>query len=314
MIAQALWHTEKFTSELKSEGLKLKEYQKLIYSKYSLISTGTERLVAKGNVPASLKASMRVPYMDGDFQFPVKYGYAVCGVDEAGECYHFMHPHQNICIVNNEHLFEIIDELPQHRVPLISNLETVLNAVWDTDFYKPGLKIAICGFGNIGALLALTLKWKFNIMPIIVELNEWRLHKAEQLGFEINRNETQQFDIIYHTTATEKGLQFCINHLNVEGQLIELSWYGDTKVNISLGENFHINRLKLVSSQVSKIPISKQNEISYQKRREIAAKILLQNEFDELISDYIEFEKSPLFFKDLRNGNLPNGLIWMIKY
>jgi len=146
-----------------------------------------------------------------------------------------------------------------------------------------------------------------------LDFTRWRLQKAEKLGFIIN-NDDLNYDIIYHTTATEAGLQYCINHLNVEGQLIELSWYGNSKVNISLGENFHTNRIKLISSQVSKIPLVKQVEISYKKRKEIAAEILKHNEFDELISDYIEFEKSPVFFKDLREGNLPSGLIWMIKY
>jgi len=305
MIAKALWHTDKFNSVLKQEEVKLAANNKLIHSKYSLISTGTERLVTTGKVPHSLKKSMQVPYMAGSFDFPVKYGYAVCGVNEAA--------HQNLCCINLDHLFKIAKEIPLHRVPLISNVETVLNAVWDTGFYKKDLKVAICGFGNIGSLLALTLKLKFNVMPAIIERNDWRLQKAEKLGFEIDNNDNN-YDIIYHTTATENGLQYCINHLNMEGQLIELSWYGDTKVNISLGENFHVNRLKLISSQVSKIPLSKQKEISYQKRKEIAAEVLLNNEFDKLISDYIDFENCPAFFKDLREGNLPNGLIWMIKY
>ena len=315
MIAKALWHTDKFNSVIKPETLLLNTNQKLLYSKYSLISTGTERIVAKGKVPNSLLHLMQVPYMGGSFNFPVKYGYAVCGLDEVGERYHFMHPHQNKCAINTENLYKTNNDLPAHRVPLISNIETVLNAVWDSDFYTNNLKIAICGFGNIGSLLAVTLKLKFNVQPVIIETNEWRLQKAEKLGFEVaTTNNKSNYDIIYHTTATQAGLQYCINHLNVEGQLIELSWYGNVKVNISLGENFHMKRLKLISSQVSKIPLSKQKEISYQKRKEIAAEVLLHKQFDELISDYINFENCPAFYNDLRNGNLPNGLIWMIKY
>lgn len=313
MIAVALWHNDKLSSVLKAEALKPNTNQKILYSKYSLISTGTEKLVASGSVPTLLSKLVEVPYMAGSFDFPVKYGYAVCGEGEVGEYYHLMHPHQNLCIVNETDLYKINNKIPPHRVPLISNIETVLNAIWDTNFYKDDLKIAICGFGNIGSLLALTLKIKFGKMPVIVELNEWRLQKAKQLGFEVDQKAIN-YDIIYHTTATEVGLQYCINHLNIEGQLIELSWYGDMKVSLSLGENFHINRLKLISSQVSKIPLSKQKEISYQKRKEIAAEILLNDAFDELISDYIDFENSPAFFKDLRKGNLPDGLIWMIKY
>lgn len=314
MIAKALWHINELNSEIKSEEVKPNANQKIIQSKYSLISTGTERLVASGKVPTLLNMSMQVPYMGGSFKFPVKYGYAVCGADAAGNYYHYMHPHQNICAINNKHLFKIDNKVAPNKVPLISNIETVLNAVWDSNFYKPDLKVAICGFGNIGSLLALTLKLKFNKMPTIIEKNNWRLQKAEQLGFKVDDGEGKSYDIVYHTTATESGLQYCINHLNLEGQLIELSWYGNSKVNINLGASFHINRIKLISSQVSKIPISKQKEISYQKRKKIAAEILENKQFDDLITNYIMFEKSPAFFKDLREGNLPNGLIWMIKY
>ena len=40
------------------------------------ISRGTEALVFAGKVPESEWARMRCPFQEGDFPFPVKYGYA----------------------------------------------------------------------------------------------------------------------------------------------------------------------------------------------------------------------------------------------
>ena len=48
---------------------------------YSGISRGTESLVFHGRVPKSEYAAMRAPFQEGDFPWPVKYGYAsVCRV------------------------------------------------------------------------------------------------------------------------------------------------------------------------------------------------------------------------------------------
>ena len=42
---------------------------------WSGVSRGTERLVYSGKVPASEYDRMRAPMQEGDFPFPVKYGY-----------------------------------------------------------------------------------------------------------------------------------------------------------------------------------------------------------------------------------------------
>ncbi len=65
----------------------------------SNISTGTERLVATGNIPKELQETMKVPYQKGDFNFPVQYGYSmVLEIEE--RYYHLMHPHQDYCLIS----------------------------------------------------------------------------------------------------------------------------------------------------------------------------------------------------------------------
>ena len=51
----------------------------LVQTKYSLISTGTEKLVYRGQVPDSCSDKMSFPLMKGAFHFPIRYGYSLVG-------------------------------------------------------------------------------------------------------------------------------------------------------------------------------------------------------------------------------------------
>jgi threonine dehydrogenase-like Zn-dependent dehydrogenase len=306
----ALWHIDSKSSQLKAEKFE-KGGLHLFHSKYSMISTGTERLVACGLVDKTFQNQMKVPYQSGSFDLPIKYGYSLIVEGKDGKIGHLMHPHQNQIEVDEKEIFWTNNEIPPQRLALISNLETVINAIWDGMPTKNDT-IGICGFGNIGSLLANTLKTHYGLSPVIIEQNLWRRQKAESLGFDTH--EKGIYDLIFHTTATEAGLQFCIDSLQLEGRLVELSWYGNKKVNLALGRNFHYNRLKIISSQVSRIPGHMQAEHNYETRKKLAFQMLKDDSFDSLITNRIPFDESPLFFDNLRKGEMENGLIYVIEY
>ena len=73
-----------------------------VAARFSGVSPGTERLVLSGKVPESEWSRMRAPFQEGDFPFPVKYGYAgvgeiVAGAPERlGETVFVLHPHQSL--------------------------------------------------------------------------------------------------------------------------------------------------------------------------------------------------------------------------
>ena len=162
-------------------------------------------------------------------------------------------------------------------------------------------------------MLALTLKHHYNFDVKIIETNEWRKQKAQELGFEL-LSEATGFDIAFNTAANENALQFCIDRANEEGKIIDISWHGTSKTTLKLGKNFHKNRLRLIATQVSKIPISKRKEYDYFKRKVLAVTILNNNIFDKLITNIIPFDDAPEFFNSARNNTIPNGLIYLIKY
>ncbi len=307
----ALWHIDSASSRLMTES-QIHTQNKVFNSKFSMISTGTERLVASGLVDSTFQENMKVPYQAGSFELPIKYGYSLIVEGDNGKLGHIMHPHQNQINVDENNIFWINNTIPASRFALISNIETVLNAIWDAEPTQKD-KIAICGFGNIGSLLANTLRSHYAIEVNIIENDPWRKSKAKELGWNIHE-EDNKYDVIYHTTASEKGLQFCLDHLEFEGKLIELSWYGNKNVSLKLGKNFHYNRLKIISSQVSQIPTHMRSIYDYTSRKALALEILQDDSFDKLITNYIPFENTPSFFEDLRNGNVENGLIYIIEY
>lgn len=304
-MVKELWHISKEKSLWKTTSS-----NSSFESICSMISTGTERLIATGMVDHHFQKQMSVPYMDGNFDLPIKYGYSLIVMDEQKRIGHLMHPHQSHVEVEADKIFWTKEDITPHRLSLISNMETVINAIWDSEA-SANDKVAICGFGNIGSLLANTLKVHYDIDPVIFEQDEWRMQKAQALGFSMASGD--DYDTIYHTTSTEAGLQWCINNAATEANIIELSWYGNKRVNLELGRAFHYKRLNIKSSQVSLIPKHKKEE-TYLSRKNLALKLLKHESFDRLITNVLSIDEVPHFFEKLRVHQQEPGLIYIIDY
>jgi threonine dehydrogenase-like Zn-dependent dehydrogenase len=310
MEAIALWHLSSNESKLVVEKItEFGEANVLVNAKYSLVSRGTETLVKNGLVPEALKENMRVNYMGGSFNFPIKYGYSMVGEMENGRAVHLMHPHQSKFFAKETDLYFLPKDLPLNRATLLSNLETTLNAVWDAQL-KGTEKIAIVGFGGIAALLALTLRLYAGVEPSIKEINPIKQNKALELGFPLAEG---HFDVIFNTSASNSGLQYAIDNCSKEGKVVELSWFGNKALTVNLGGNFHYNRLQIISSQVSTVspfaPVQ-----GYKARKDEACKLLANPIFDALLSQEIPFANSPEFFSRLNQNTEDNHLITVFKY
>ncbi len=309
---KALWHINPLQSELRDVTSQPEGEDVEVRSLYSLVSNGTEALVARGEVGVDFMPFMAVPYMEGDFNLPIKYGYSMIGQrEDNGKYVHFMHPHQSRCWVKEEALTVLPSDLPLEKAALISNMETVINAIWDAEI-QGGEKVLIAGFGNIGALLAETLSHQA-VDIYILEKDTWRKNKAQEFGFNIFDDE-KDFDLAFDTTASSSGLQLCIDGIRTEGCVINLSWYGDKKISLNLGSSFHYGRKKMIASQVSSIPLRKQREWTYASRKKLVMDLLVQHPYEKYISDFIPFLESPLFFENLRKGKQGDGLIWCIDF
>jgi threonine dehydrogenase-like Zn-dependent dehydrogenase len=310
---KALWHINSSKSEIRQEPISSHGEQQ-IQSLYSLVSCGTEFLVARGLVPEQLFQSMRVPYMDGDFSFPVKYGYSLVGrLADTNKIGHVMHPHQDVCLINATDFFEIPQGVPAKRAILASNLETALTAVWDAGVL-PGERVTIIGFGLIGSLVARIVQDIPGVTLSIIEINSARKALAEEMGFEVSSFcKPNSFDTSFHCSGTEGGLQTAIDCVGHEGKVVEMSWYGSQTVSLNLGGDFHSNRKKLIASQVSHIPSHMTARWDHHRRKAVVFDLLQNAKYDTHITHEITLDEAADLFNAARTTPLP-GLGYCIKY
>ena len=89
----------------------------------------------------------------------------------------------------------------------------------------------------------------------LVDVDPGRAAVADALGVEFARpaDAAGGRDLVVHASATSAGLQRSLDLLAPEGTVIELSWYGDREVSLSLGGAFHSGRLTIRGSQVGTV-------------------------------------------------------------
>ncbi len=275
---------------------------------YSAVSPGTERLIANGHVPPQLHETMRCPYMDGAFPYPVKYGYSVVGrvivgpEDYVGKIVHALHPHQSVFNVRIEDMHLVPANVPAHRATLAANLETAVNAVWDARLAL-GQRVVIIGFGTIGSLIARVASTTPAVDLCIVESNPEKQALAQSLGFRVLPAQDVvpgSFDVAFHASGSEEGLQTALDAIGFEGTLIDVSWYGNRPVNVHLGGTFHSQRKRIVSSQVSSIASPMRARWTGARRMGLVMELLADDLFDKHISDSIAFEQLPRLFETSR--------------
>lgn len=308
LTVHRLTYTQKHHAKLQRVALKpLKEKEILVETHYSGVSRGTERLVYSGSVPTTEWQAMRCPNQAGDFDFPITYGYACVGkVIEIGssvtkvnpdELIFALHPHQSHFVIDEDWANPLPEALPLDRAVLSANMETALNANWDADF-NPDSRVAVIGGGVVGLLTGYLASRSSNAPVTLIDIDPRKSEIATKLGLEFCLGDGLSksghlFDVLFHTSASGNGLQSAIDHANFEATIVEMSWYGEKSVNLTLGGRFHSQRLKLVSSQVGAVSPKKRANISHAERLQIAMGHLKDDALDALLYPHIEFSELP---------------------
>jgi threonine dehydrogenase-like Zn-dependent dehydrogenase len=300
-VARALWYSRKGVVELRTARIQPpKPGEACVRTLFSGISRGTERLVFEGNIAQSEWDRMRAPHQEGAFPFPVKYGYCAAGVvedgpgDLVGNPVFCLHPHQDFFTVPVASLAPIPDGVPARRATLAANMETALNAVWDSGA-GPGDRIVVIGAGVVGLLVASLAARLPGAVVTAVDTDETRREIARAIGTGYARPEhaPADADVVFHTSATSAGLATAISCAGTEATIIELSWYGNRPVQADLGGVFHSRRLRLVSSQVGMVSPGRRPRWDYRRRMEAALRLLDVPALDALVAEEIAFEESP---------------------
>jgi 2-desacetyl-2-hydroxyethyl bacteriochlorophyllide A dehydrogenase len=292
----------------------------LVRTRYSAISRGTETLVFSGRVPASQYTAMRAPFQEGDFPAPVKYGYLNVGVVEEGpeallgRTVFCLYPHQTAYVVPAGAVIPVPDGVPARRAVLAGTVETAVNAMWDAAPLV-GDRVTVLGAGMVGCCVARLLARFPGVQVQVVDTDPTRAPVAEALGarFASPADADAGRDLVVHASATAAGLQRSLELLAPEGTVLELSWYGDREVSLSLGGSFHAGRLSIRSSQVGTVSPARRASRGFADRLGLALDLLRDPAFDALISDEFRFDQLPGVLARLAAGDLP-GLCHLIAY
>ncbi|MGC4956233.1 zinc-dependent alcohol dehydrogenase [Actinomadura citrea] len=284
----------------------------LVRTLFSGVSRGTEAIVFRGGVPPNQHAIMRAPFQDGAFPGPVKYGYLNVGVVEhgpaelAGRTVFCLYPHQTRYVVPASAVSVVPGDVPPERAILAGTVETAVNALWDAAPLV-GDRIAVVGGGMVGCSVAGVLAGFPGCRVQLVDTDPSRAEVARALGVGFAHPDQAEggCDLVVHASASEAGLARSLELLAPEGEVIELSWYGDRQVRVPLGEFFHSRRLTIRGSQVGAVPPSRRSRRGFADRIALALRLLADPAFGELITGESPFAELPRLMPRLAGGALP---------
>jgi NADPH:quinone reductase-like Zn-dependent oxidoreductase len=312
-IAQALWYVAPGRVEIREERLAAPRPGEVrVRALFGALSRGTEALVLAGRVPESEFERMRAPFMGGHFPFPIKYGYATVGriengpQEQLGRIVFALHPHQHLFNIPESAIVALPETVLPQRAVLAANMETALNAVWDSAA-GPADRIAIVGAGTVGALVGFLCGGLAGAEVMLVDINERRAELAQKLGVRFAKPETAKgdCDLVVHASGTAAGLRTALALAGEEATVLELSWYGDTPVAAPLGGAFHSRRLRLISSQVGQVASSHRPRWTHNRRLAAAIALLADSRLDALLAPMVSFYDLPRRLPDIldaRNG------------
>jgi NADPH:quinone reductase-like Zn-dependent oxidoreductase len=311
--ARAFWLREPGVGEIRTEPLGAPgPHEVLVRTMHSAVSRGTETLVFQGRVPVSQYEAMRAPWQDGNFPGPVKYGYLNVGVVEAGptdlrgRTVFCLYPHQDAYVVPADAVVAVPPDLPPRRAVLAGTVETAVNALWDAAPLV-GDRVAVVGAGMVGCCVARLLVRFPGVRVCLVDIDPTKAAVAGALGVEFADPDAAPggCDLVVHASASGAGLQRSLELLEPEGTVLELSWYGDAEIGLSLGAAFHARRLSIRASQVGMVAPARRGRRSPSDRIRLALQLLRDPAFDALLTGSSGFEELPQLLPRLASGELP---------
>jgi threonine dehydrogenase-like Zn-dependent dehydrogenase len=321
MTAEAFWVVEPGHGEIRPVQLpEPTSDEVLVRTLRTAVSRGTETLVFSGRVPESQYAVMRAPFQEGELPGPVKYGYLNVGVVEhgpdelAGRTVFCLYPHQTAYVVPATAVTVVPDGVPAARAVLAGTVETAVNAMWDA---RPllGDHIAVVGAGMVGCCVARLLSAMPGVGVTLVDVDPTRADVAAALevGFALPGDAPTGLDLVVHASASSAGLQTALDLLAPDGEVLELSWYGDTPVTVGLGGAFHSSRLAIRASQVGEVAAARRGRRSLADRLSLALRLLEDPAFDALLTGESRFWELPELMPKVADGSLA-GLCHSIVY
>ena len=288
--------------------------QVLVETVVSAISSGTELLVYRDEVPAGMALDASIPGLTGSFALPAKYGYATVGrVAELGpgvsgdwrdRLVFCLHPHETHFVAGTGELAPVPPEVPVEDACFLAAAETAVTFVMDG---RPivGERVAVFGQGVVG-LLTTALLARFPLESLLtVDRHPLRREHSVALGAHRSLDPASaetvaeldrlagSFDLTYEISGSPAALDQAVALTGFAGRVVVGSWYGVRRADLDLGGAFHRSRMRLVSSQVSTIDPRWLGRWDRERRRQAAWDLLRATRPHRLVTHRVPFADAP---------------------
>ncbi len=286
----------------------------IVSTLFSGISSGTERLVYRGEAPADLALDDTIGALGGTFRYPFAYGYACVGeVADSGRPVFAFQPHQDVFAARTSDLIPLpaTDPASATLFPLV---ETALQVTLDAGTgYRD--RVVVLGAGVLGLLTALLLQ-RSGQRPLCAEPQAWRRGLAASLGVTAVAPEElvkEQVPLVIDASGNPDAPAMALNMLAHEGTLLVASWFGTKPVVLPLGGAFHRRRLTIRSTQVSTVPAGLSATWTRSRRRRETAELLPELPLAELCTHVFPFSRAAEAFRAV-DENAPGLMHAVLDY
>ena len=308
--ARAVWFTAPRQAEIRPADVRpCGESDITVKTMFSGVSHGTEMLVYRGQVGDHPLGPEGV---EGSYSFPIKYGYANVGrVVAAGSEAEFRPDdlvftrwtHQDLYTTEARLAFR----LPGYPDPAIgvffALLDVAVNVLLDVPI-RYGEVVAIFGQGVVGTFIAQLARRTAGTL-IVVDSYQLRRELAVEFGADLavapadaldaimEASEGRGADISIEASGAPAALQTCIDATGFEGTIVVPAWYGTKSVDLTLGDEFHLGRQRIVSSQVGVIGSGLQPRWDLGRRMTLVGEVLPTLNPMSMITHRMPFDEAP---------------------
>lgn len=297
----------------------------LVETTVSAVSAGTELLVYRGDLDQQTVADEELAALNGDFSYPLRYGYSVVGtvtsvgdgVDPTweGRTVFGFNPHESHFLADPDDLQPVPGDLNPETAALFANAETAVNFALD-GAPRIGERIAVFGQGVVGLLTTALLARSAAETVVAVEPRDRRRELAADLGADhtvdptgvdaagVVRDITGGVDLAVELSGRPETLEVAVESTRFDGRVLVGSWYGTKRAELGFGDHFHRDRVTVTSSQVSSIAPDLRGRWDRERRREAAWRELrrLAGEHriaDRLVTDRVPVDDAPAAYRRL---------------
>jgi len=282
----------------------------------SAISSGTELLLYRDEVPEELAADVSIDSLNGDLSYPTRYGYATVGEvtetgrevvpDWRGRRVFVFHPHQSQFCVPVENALAVPEDLSAECAALMPTVETATTLLLDGG-PRIGERVVVFGAGTVGlSTTRLLAEYPLGRLTV-VEPVERRRELARSFGADeaLDPGELSEgwdstpADLVYEVSGQPPALDAAIDVVGYDGRIVVGSWYGSKQSLLDLGRRFHRDRISIESSQVSTIDPDLRGRWTRERRRETAFAHLERIDAGSIITDRVPLAAAPSAYEAL---------------